>query len=142
MRKVIAMPIGDIGRYTNRSRRFVRLTDGRVVPRATAENMYARSQGYRGNYERRQSYREMKRARRYERDIQDARDNFRRRGQGFSKREYDEARARLQAEYARHGGSWRDIDKSPDGALAKYLEATGRRAPDTPYAVGESPTVI
>lgn len=136
------MPIGDIGHYTDRTRHRVRLNDGRVVTRSEAENIYARSRGFRSQYERKRAYRGMKQARRYQRDQDDARTNFRRQGREFSKRDYDEARARLQADYARHGNSWRDIDKSPDGALAQYLVTQGKRSDTAQYAVGESPSII
>ena len=135
------MPIPPDSHYTNRSRHFVRLASGEIVPRAQAENLFAQGRGFHGNYERRQAYRQMKEARRYESDLIEAQRNLQRRGRHFSKREYDNARARLQAEYMRNGNSWRDIDKSPEGALAKYLEETGRRSERAEYDVGDSPSI-
>jgi hypothetical protein len=136
------MPIGDVGKYTDRSRHFVRLNDGRVVPRAEAENIQARRQGFAGNYERRQAFRQMKRSPGYQRDVREARTNRERRNREFSKQDYDNAKARLQAEYIRNGNSWQDIDRSPDGALAKYLEESGRRSEQAEYNVGESPSIF
>jgi hypothetical protein len=135
------MPLPEGSRYTSPNRHNVRLTDGRIVTRAQAENIYAESRGFRNNYERKVSFRGMKEARRYDADFRDARQNLERRGRTITRQQYNDARARLQAEYIRNGNSWRDVDKSPDGPLAKYLEETGRRSERAEYDVGESPSI-
>jgi hypothetical protein len=116
-------------------RKYVRLGDGSLVPRATAENMLARERGYRSNYERRSAFGRSRRSKRYEQERERARER------GVSRPDFDEARARLYADYQRAGGNYRDIDRSPDGPLANYLEAMGRRQSGADYNVGETPSV-
>jgi hypothetical protein len=109
------------------------LGDGRTVTRQTAENMHAKERGYTSDYERRQAFKESKAHGGYERDADRAR------GQGISTREFNERRAALYADYKRNDNNWRGIDKSPNGPLAKYLVAMGRRSESADYAVGDSP---
>lgn len=126
----MALPSG--AHYTDRTRHMVRLSDGSTIPRAAAENMAARAQGFQSNYERRQAFRGMKSTRGYERAREEAIRH------GASRQEADNAYARLMADYKRNDNDYRRIDKSPDGPLAQWLRATGRKSDQT-YTVGESP---
>lgn len=122
------MPIGNIGRYTDATRHYVRLNDGNVVTRATAENMYAQSQGYGTNYERKKAYanpkfRAVKNSPRHVRNARSAE------ARGMSKQEFDALTARMMQDPA---------NKAPDGPLADWLVATGRRSANETYPVGDS----
>jgi hypothetical protein len=97
--------------------------------------MYARSAGFRSNYERKQGYRAAKQSRNFGETKEQAR------ARGVSERDFTETAARLQMEYKRADNNYARIDKSPDGALAKYLVAIGRRSETADYAVGDSPKV-
>jgi hypothetical protein len=125
------MPIPAGSHYVPGSdRHIVRLPSGETVSRARAESMYAQERGYRSNYERKTAFRTMKQSAKYEQE---------RAAAPVSGREYDEARARLAAEYKREGNDYQAIDKSPNGPLAKYLVAIGRRSETADYRVGDSP---
>jgi hypothetical protein len=124
------MPIPSGSHYTDRSRHTVRLADGRTVPRATAENMHARGLGYRGNYERRQAYRDIGGAGKAREISSRASDP------DAAIRAYRD----LQRDYRDNGNDYRQIDRSPDGPLANYLRSIGRKT-DTVYYVGESPGI-
>lgn len=130
------MPIKGIGEYVPGSGRHqVRLNNGDIVSRATAENMFARERGYTGNYQRRQAFQTMKPS---EKNLRDAERN----GIGDTPRERREnareAEDRLRANYANANNDYRQLDKSPNGPLAKYLESIGRRQVGADYAVGET----
>ena len=122
------MPIPSGSHYTDSSRRTVRLADGSMVSRSQAENMFARDRGYRSSYERRQTHRIAGGARRVRDVTKGAPDPDQ------AARDYRE----LQRDYARNDNDYRNIDKSPDGPLARYLRSIGRKT-DTTYFVGESP---
>lgn len=131
------MPITGIGRYEPGSNRHrVILNDGRRVSRAEAENIYAQSRGFRSNYERRAAFRAARESRSFDKDYREARQRT-----GITKTEYTEAYGKLRREYAAKDGDWRQIDKSPDGALAQYLVSIGRRSAGADYTVGESPSI-
>jgi hypothetical protein len=131
----MAIP-GDAHYVPGSMRRTVQLGDGRRVSRQTAENIYARSREFRSDYERRQAYRQSKQAPGY------SRDQIKAGTSGVSRRDYDEARALYFADKMRNGGDSRQVDHSPDGPLANYLVAIGRRRNTADYAVGDSPTVM
>ena len=122
------MPIGNIGRYTDASRHYVRLNDGNVVTRATAENMYAQSQGYGSNYQRKRAYANPKfrQARKSPRHIQTAKAAEAR---GMSKQDFDALTARMMAD---------PNNNAPDSPKAEWLVATGRRSANETYPVGDS----
>jgi hypothetical protein len=126
----MALPSG--AHYTDSSRHMVRLSSGETVTRAAAENMAARAQGFSTNYERRQAFKSMKATRGFERARAEAMRH------GASRQEADNAYARLMADYKNNSNDYRRIDKSPDGPLAQWLRATGRKSDHT-YTVGESP---
>lgn len=126
------MPIRGIGKYTDSSRTQVRLNSGQIVSRADAENRYAQSQGYRSDYERRQAYRESRESKVYEKELQAARDR------DISRAEFREVHAKMMHDYRQHGSG---MDRSPNGPLAQYLEAMGRRQTGLDYNVGETPSV-
>jgi len=128
------MPIPRDAHYVPGSNRhMVRLPDGSVVSRATAENQFARDRGYRGNYQRRQAFQKMPPN---EKSMQQAERN------GMDREAAKEAEDRLRADYANNNFNYRNLDKSPNGPLAKYLEAKGVRASGADYAVGDSPKVV
>jgi hypothetical protein len=130
------MPIpGDAHYVSGTNRHSVRLVTGQVVSRATAENMYAQSRGFRNNYERKQGYRAAKQSRNFGQTKAEAKRH------GTSERNFTEAAARLQMEYKHAGNNYAHIDKSPGGALAKYLVSIGRRSETSDYTVGDSPKV-
>lgn len=130
------MPIPRDSHYVpGTNRHSVRLSNGQTVSRSTAENIYARSAGFGGNYERKQGYRAAKGSRAFNETKEQAK------ARGTSEREFTEAAARLQAEYKRNDNKYDRIDKSPNGALAKYLTSIGRRSATADYAVGDSPKV-
>ena len=58
----------------------------------------------------------------------------------MSMRDFKELQARLAADYKRADNKYNRLDKSPDGALAQYLVAIGRRSDTADYAVGDSPS--
>jgi hypothetical protein len=95
--------------------------------------MYAQSQGYRSNYERKEAYKEIRKP-----GYESARDLASH--TGVSKREFKEIQARLAADYKRADNKFDRLDKSPNGALAQYLVAIGRRSDTADYAVGDSPS--
>jgi hypothetical protein len=95
--------------------------------------MYAQSQGYRSNYERKEAYKEIRKP-----GYESARDLAAH--TGISAREFREIQAGLAAEYKRADNKLSGLDKSPNGALAKYLVAIGRRSETADYAVGDSPS--
>jgi hypothetical protein len=130
------MPIPRDAHYEpGTNRHSVRLASGQVVSRATAENIYAQSRGFRSNYDRKQGYRRAKQSRNFsETKAQAAR-------HGTSERDYTEATALLQNEYARVGNKYDRMDKSPTGAIAKYQIAIGRRDENAVHNVGDSPKV-
>jgi hypothetical protein len=125
------MPIGNIGKYTDRTRHYVRLSDGSVVTRATAENMYAQTSqggGFTSQYARRQAYRNptfraAKERRAYQANRAAAEQA------GTSPKEFEALTAKLYAN---------PEDKSPDGPLAQWLTATGRRSANDTASVGET----
>ena len=117
------------------NRHSVRLGNGQIVSRATAENIRAQSAGFQSNYERKQGFRAAKQSRNFEATKEQAK------AHGVSAREFTENAARLQAEYKRTGNDYSRIDKSPNGALAKYLVSIGRRSETADFAVGDSPKV-
>jgi len=127
------MAIPGDAHYTDRSRHSVQLGDGRTVSRAAAENIAARAGGFQSNYERRAAFREMKSSPGYGREREAAGD------QGTSRREFDDARARLYAEYRGNDYNWNRTDKSTNGPLANYLRAIGRKSDTDLTPVGESP---
>jgi hypothetical protein len=126
------MPIPSGSHYTDRSRHNVRLASGRTVPRATAENMYARGLGYRGNYERRQAYRDIGGASRAREVSGRARD--RGTDPDTAVRAYRDYLRDLQ----RNDYNPNRVDKSPDGPLANYLRSIGQKT-DYTHTVGETP---
>lgn len=131
------MPIPPGSHYTSSNRHSVQLSDGSIVSRTTAENIYAQEKGYRSNYERRSAYGQMKSDREsYERGKEQAQERT-----GISGRDYDEARAALANDYRRAGNDYRQIDKSPNGPLANYLVAIGRRSDTDAHMVGDSPSI-
>ena len=130
------MPIPRDSHYVpGTNRHMVRLSNGQTVPRAMAENLYARSAGFRTNYERKQGFKKAKQSRNFDETKSQARQR------GVSERDFTETAARLQAEYTRVGNKYDQMDKSPDGALAKYLVSIGRRSETADYSVGDSPKV-
>ena len=127
----VAIPSG--ARYVAGSgRTLVMLAGGTVVARAAAENLYARSQGYRSNYSRRQAYQASKAESTYQEGLETATAN------GYSAREYNEMRARVSEDRAVNG---RDMDRTPGGPLAQYLTMIGRRTENDTWNVGESPSL-
>jgi len=128
------MPIPRDSHYVPGSNRHsVRLSDGQTVTRASAERLYAQSQGYRSNYERKEAYKEIRKP-----GYENAREQASERG--MSMRDFKELQARLAADYKRADNKYNRLDKSPDGALAQYLVAIGRRSDTADYAVGDSPS--
>lgn len=130
------MPIPHDAHYVpGTNRHQVRLNNGETVTRASAENMFARERGYRSNYQRREAFRTMQPS---EKNMREAERN----GVGDTPRERREnareAEDRLRANYANANNDYRQLDKSPDGPLAKYLESIGRRRIGADYAVGET----
>lgn len=130
------MPIPRDSHYVpGTGRHTVRLGNGETVSRSTAENMFARERGYTGNYQRRQAFRIMGTS---EENMRKAEQK----GIGDTPRERrenaKEAEDRLRANYANANHDYRQIDKSPNGPLAKYLESIGRRTVGADYAVGET----
>jgi hypothetical protein len=128
------MPIPRDSHYVPGSNRHsVRLSDGQTVTRASAERIYAQSKGFRSNYERKEAFKEIRKPG-YESAREQARHT------GISKQDFKNAQARLALEYKRADNRFDRIDKSPNGALAQYLVAIGRRSDTADYAVGDSPT--
>lgn len=121
-------------------RRYVILEDGTRVTRATAMNIYAQSVGAPNDYRLR-----INRARAAGQINAKPTSGKAGRGMRFGK-------ASAQAAQAGHytPREFRDItanvianpgDKAPDGPLAQYLYAIGRRPTFGDYSVGDSPTV-
>lgn len=120
------MAIPDGAHYVAGSgRRSVRLENGSIVPRQTAENLAATTRGFRSEYRRREAYRASKARPDYQTGLQRAR------AAGYSRGEYDRVRA-LVSEQNRN----RNLDKSPDGELAEYLKMIGRRSESETRWVG------
>lgn len=125
------MPIGNIGRYTDATRHYVRLNDGTIVTRSTAENLFAQTKEggkFASNYERKRAFanprfRQAKASKHHRTNAAEAR------AHGTSQREFDAITARMMQN---------PHDKSPDGPLADYLVATGRRSANETYPVGDS----
>ena len=130
------MPIPRDAHYEpGTNRHSVRLSSGQVVSRATAESMYARSAGFRSNYERKQGFRLAKQPRDFDKmKAVGAR-------HGTSERIVTERLARLQIEYRNVGNNYDRLDKSHTGALAQYQLALGRRNEGDTHSVGDSPKV-
>lgn len=125
------MPIGDIGKYTDRTRHNVRLNDGRIVSRSAAENLYAQSKeggSFASEYDRKKAYRsaafrQAKNTKAFRTGAKEAERN------NISRKEYEAISAKLAAN---------PHDKSPNGPLAEWLVATGRRTAGTIVTVGET----
>jgi hypothetical protein len=113
-------------------RRTVQLSNGDIISRQTAENLSAQTRGFNSDYERRQAYRLSKQAPGYDADLSRAR------AHGTSRQDFDNARARMLADYERAKKSGRPQDKSVDGPLDKYLKATGRKDDSSQVPVGQS----
>jgi hypothetical protein len=133
------MPIPKDAHYVpGTSRHQVRLSDGDIVTRSAAENMFAQERGYTGNYQRRKAFRNQPLSRTNLKDAE-------RKGPADTVRErreeYKEAEDRLRAAYANSDNKYDRLDKSPNGPLAKYLESIGRRSAGADYAVGETPSI-
>jgi hypothetical protein len=130
------MPIPSGSHYTDPSRHHVRLGNGSVVTRATAENIFAQGHGFKNNREYQRAYRSAGfsqyqnrpgyRSARIEANLS-----------GTSTKDFNAAAARYYANEYRNR-----LDNSPDGPKAKMLEAMGRRTPGSEYRVGESPSVM
>jgi hypothetical protein len=121
--------------YVPGSRRvYVQLSNGDIVSRQTAENMYAQQTGFSSDYSRRRAFRFLDRkSNHYKQGLESAREN------GISKRDFDNLAAHVAADYAANKA---DMDKSPDGPLANYLVAIGRRQDTDRWFVGDSPSVL
>lgn len=133
------MPIPKGAHYTDRTRHNVAMPDGRIVSRATAENEFARNAGFRTNYELKQASVTARGAglfgsARYARDLAEAK------ARGTSEPEFRALAAKLHA--APRDARGAPTDRSPDGPLARFLTAIGRRSPRADYSVGETPTVM
>lgn len=117
------------------NRRTVRAPDGSLHSRQDAENTFARTFGFRSEYERKQAvhssgFSAFTNRPGYERGISEAK------AAGYTDAE---AKAVFAKFYANEDRNSRD--RSPDGPLAQMLVVTGRRAPNSPYAVGDSPSI-
>jgi hypothetical protein len=126
------MPIPSGSHYTDRSRHFVQLPDGRTVTRAAAENLTAQAGGFRSNYERRQIFRQMKASPKYGKSVSEARRH------GVSRQEADQLQARVMRDYREAGNRFTPGMKAPDSPLADWLRAIGVKQ-DFTTPVGESP---
>lgn len=129
-------------------RSFARLGSGEVVKRQTAENMYASSLGVPGvsnEYQRKKlmSFRKTEQGR----SALESNNTAKGREANKALKEAGDPRARsdksfdalalaLARDHAEHGS---DMDRSPDGPLAQYLVAIGRRNLGADYSVGETP---
>lgn len=128
------MPIPRDAHYVPGSNRhIVRLADDSTVTRATAENLFARERGYRSNYQRKRAFQKSPPNEKAMREAE---------RKGIDRETAKEAEDRLRADYANNSYNYRNIDKSPNGPLAKYLESIGRRSSGADYAVGDSPKVV
>jgi hypothetical protein len=125
------MPIGNIGKYTDRTRHNVRLNDGTIVSRSTAENMFAQTPeggGFKSQYARRTAYRNP--AFRAARERRAFRVNQQEAiSAGTDPKVFEALTAKMYAS---------PDDKSPDGPLAEWLTATGRRSANDTASVGET----
>lgn len=140
------MPLPRGARYIpGTGRKQVRLATGRTVTRATAENMNAQALGYPNEYTRKK-YRALSRGdKNYAAQRAEALRNAgvragatpREQRAALRKLGFDETRARLKYDYAVNGKD--GYSKSPDGPLARFLQAMGRRSQAADYVVGESP---
>lgn len=117
-------------------RRAVRLGDGSLVSRQTAENIFAQSVGAKNDYALRQAYRkagDITRSTTYQRNL------IRARASGMSDKQFKALAARLSAEPRTERGKIANTE--PGSPLDRYLKATGRRSDDAPWAAGETPSV-
>ncbi|MGH7881438.1 MAG: hypothetical protein ACREN8_00800 [Candidatus Dormibacteraceae bacterium] len=131
-------------------RSFVRLDNGSVVKRQTAENMAVEARGIPGVtnvnqlrklrlFGRTEQGAAIRNSPNYQRDVERSTGLFSRGDpRGRDAKDFDDLALALSREYQDSGGQ---LDKSPNGVLAQYLVAAGKRNPGADYAVGESPSV-
>lgn len=121
-------------------RRQVELSNGDIVSRQRAENMFAQQFGFRSEYHRKQtanveSYRDFV-------NNVNGRDGYNKamaemQANGYTRAE---ANAVLANFYSDPQGN--AVDRSPEGPLAQMLVAMGRRSPNDTHFVGDSPSIM